>query len=78
MVSNWNSMIGTREPTGGDNVRDGKRTKTQDIPLLVVEKNGMGRTRGQIDRSERVNDKNTEGVAIAAHPKKHYNGKKKT
>ena len=51
-MSNQNYMIGTRELTSGDKVRDSKRTKTQDIPLLVVEKNNIGKTKGQRDMSK--------------------------
>ena len=51
-MSNQNYVIGTRELTSGDKVRDSKRTKTQDIPLLVVEKNSIGKTKGQRDMSE--------------------------
>ena len=63
-------MIGTREPSGGDNVQDDKRTKIRNIPLLVVERNSVGRSKDKEVQVKRMNNKKARGVIVATHPKK--------
>ena len=63
-------MIGTREPSGGDNVQDDKRTKIRNIPFLVVERNSVGRSKDKEVQVKRMNNKEARDVIVATHPKK--------
>ena len=51
-MSKQDYVLGTREPSGGEKVRDGTMEKNEEYPLPVVKENGVGRVKGQSYTSE--------------------------
>ena len=58
MMSKRNYVIGAREPIGGDESPRRFRDKSDEYPLLVVKKNGVGksakRERNAVKRKEAI------------------------
>ena len=58
MMSKKNYIIGAREPIGGDESSRRFRSKSEEYPLPVVKKNGMGksakRERSVVKRKEAI------------------------
>ena len=73
MMSNKNYVLGTREPSGGDEVWGDKGTKTRNIPLPVVRKNSMGESEDKYMRVKRMYYEEKRNIVVPTHPEEDVN-----